>query len=202
MRSILGRRSTLTALPLGASAPALPPTAQSAPLQYIAVDIAEFRTKTLTQLQDMAEELGVEDWQSLSRQRLTNRIQRTLLANEIELTAHGVLELVKDGYGFLRAQEWSYLPSPDDVYVGKGLVRELDLRTGDSIVGAVRPPRRGERYMSVTRITSLNEREPDPESPRSKFDNLRPIYPDERLRVEEDKPSLSMRVVDLVAPIE
>lgn len=137
----------------------------------------------------------------MGRKRLVNQIQRTLLTNDVELTAHGVLELVKNGYGFLRAQEWSYLPSPDDVYVGKSTIRSLDLRTGDTIVGTVRPPRKGERYMSLTRVTSLNDLEPDPDRPRPKFDDLRPIYPDERLRLEESRPSISMRIVDLIAPI-
>jgi transcription termination factor Rho len=165
------------------------------------VDIAEFRTKTLGELQEMARELGVPDTSGIGRDRLVNRIQKSLLANDVELQAHGVLELVKGGYGFLRAQEWSYLPSPDDIYVGQSAVKALDLRTGDSVVGLVRPPRRGERYMSLTRVTSLNGLEPDPDQPRSTFEDLKPRYPDERLRLEESRPSLSMRVVDLIAPI-
>ena len=165
------------------------------------MDIAEFRSKTLAELQETAREFGIPDTAGLSRQRLIYRIQKSLLANDVALHAHGVLEVVKDGYGFLRAQEWSYLPSPDDIYVSQGQVKALDLRTGDSIVGQVRPPRKGERYMTLIRVDSLNGLEPDPERPRPGFDDLRPRYPDERLRLEEASPSLSMRVVDLIAPI-
>jgi transcription termination factor Rho len=165
------------------------------------VDIAEFRTKTLGQLHEMATELGIEDVSDLSRQKLTYRIQQNLLSSEVDLQAHGVLEVVKDGYGFLRAQEWSYLPSPDDIYVSKGQVRGLGLKTGDSVTGMVRPPRKGERYMTLTRVNTLNGHAMEADMPRSDFDELRPIYPDERLRLEEKKPSLSMRVVDLIAPI-
>ncbi|MDT8340091.1 MAG: transcription termination factor Rho [Longimicrobiales bacterium] len=164
------------------------------------MDIAEFRTKTLCELQDMAQELEIADTGGMSRKRLIHQIERQLLASDVALEAHGVLEVVKEGHGFLRAQEWSYLPSPDDIYVGKGLVRSLDLRTGDSIVGTVRPSRRRERYMSLLRVTSLNGHVPDPEVPRPSFDDLRPRYPDERLRLESHA-SLSMRVMDLIAPI-
>ncbi|HSM03908.1 MAG TPA: transcription termination factor Rho [Longimicrobiales bacterium] len=165
------------------------------------MDIAELRNKTLGELQEMADELGVHDAANLNRRKLIHRIQKNLLANDVGLQAHGVLETLPQGYGFLRSQEWSYLPSPDDVYVSKGQVKRLDLRTGDSIVGQVRPPRKGERYMALTRIDRLNDLTPDPEAPRSNFDKLRPRYPEGRLRLEENPPTLSMRVVDLIAPI-
>ncbi len=188
-------RAALPAPPAPFSIGALPPSIPQL------VDIAEFRTKTLGQLHEMATELGIEDVSDLSRQKLTNRIQQNLLSSEVDLQAHGVLEVVKDGYGFLRAQEWSYLPSPDDIYVSKGQVRGLGLKTGDSVTGMVRPPRKGERYMTLTRVNTLNGHAMEADMPRSDFDELRPIYPDERLRLEEKKPSLSMRVVDLIAPI-
>jgi len=165
------------------------------------VDIAEFRIKSLAQLQDMAEEFGIEDTSGLTRDRLVQRIQKDLLSNDIELEAEGVLERVKDGYGFLRVQEWSYLPSPDDIYVSKGQIRGLDLRTGDTITGFVRPPRRNERYMTLVHVNTVNGLEPDGDRERPAFDLLRPVYPDERLRLEQRGASLSSRVVDLVAPI-
>jgi transcription termination factor Rho len=165
------------------------------------VDIAELRNKTLGELQAMADELGVHDAANLNRRRLIHRIQRTLLANDVSLQAEGVLETLPQGYGFLRAPEWSYLPSPDDIYVSKGQVKRLDLRTGDSIVGQVRPPRKGERYMSITRVDDLNGSPPDPEGPRAAFDDLRPCYPEGRLRLEQKGGDLSMRVMDLIAPI-
>jgi len=149
----------------------------------------------------MADELGVHDAANLNRRKLIHRIQKNLLANDVALQAHGVLETLPQGYGFLRSPEWSYLPSPDDIYVSKGQVKRLDLRTGDSIVGQVRPPRKGERYMALTRIDDLNGSAPDPEAPRTSFDELRPRYPEGRLRLEESQPTLSMRVVDLIAPI-
>ena len=149
----------------------------------------------------MGDELGVQDAADLNRRRLIHRIQKNLLANDVVLQAHGVLETLPQGYGFLRAPEWSYLPSPDDIYVSKGQVRRLDLRTGDNIVGQVRPPRKGERYMAITRVDDLNGSPPDPEAPRAAFDDLRPCYPEGRLRLERRNANLSMRVMDLIAPI-
>ncbi len=165
------------------------------------VDIAELRNKTLGELQAMGDELGVHDAANLNRRRLIHRIQKNLLANDVVLQAHGVLETLPQGYGFLRAPEWSYLPSPDDIYVSKGQVKRLDLRTGDSIVGQVRPPRKGERYMAITRVDDLNGSAPDPDAPRAGFDDLRPCYPEGRLRLERKNANLSMRVMDLIAPI-
>jgi len=150
----------------------------------------------------MAEELSIKGASGLSQQQLINRIQKTLFHNDVALEASGVLETLKEGYGFLRSPEWSYLPSPDDIYVSPSQIKRFQLRTGDTITGTVRPPRKRERYMAMLNIASVNGLEPvENAEDRPDFDELRPRYPDERLRLERGDGNISMRVMDLVAPL-
>jgi transcription termination factor Rho len=165
------------------------------------VDIAELKSKTVGALQTMAEELSIQGASGLNQQQLINRIQRQLFKNGEPLEASGVLEKIKDGYGFLRSPEWSYLPSPDDIYVSPAQIKRFQLRTGDTIAGTVRPPRKRERYMAMLKIDQLNGRDPVEDGPRPDFDELRPRYPEDRLRLERDDGNLSMRVMDLIAPL-
>ncbi len=192
------------------SAATLPRKPHAAPTRGISgsiplddfVDIAELREKTVGALQTMAEELSIKGASGLSRQQLINRIQKTLFHNDVALEASGVMETLKEGYGFLRSPEWSYLPSPDDIYVSPGQIKRFQLRTGDTITGSVRPPRKRERYMAIQEIDSVNGLEPkEVEEARPDFDELRPRYPDERLRLERSDGNLSVRVMDLIAPI-
>ena len=165
------------------------------------MDIAELKSKTLGELHAMAESLEIPDFAGLRKQRLVIKIQHTLLRSDVDLTAHGVLEILQEGYGFLRSPEWNYLPSPNDVYVGPHHIKRFRLGTGDTLVGKVRPPRRRERYEAVVEVLSVNGAPPEEAATRTAFDDLRPRYPDQRLRLETDGSDLSMRVVDLFSPI-
>jgi len=150
----------------------------------------------------MAEELTISNYSGLRKQDLIFRIEQSLLDNEVVLRGEGVLEILAEGYGFLRSQDWNYLYGPDDIYVSPSQIKRFDLRTGDTVLGQVRPPKEGERYLALLKVESINADEPDKAKQRVAFDNLRPCYPETRLSLEvPDDTDLSMRVVDLVAPI-
>jgi transcription termination factor Rho len=165
------------------------------------MDIAELKAKTVGELHEMAEQLSIQNYTGLRKQDLIFKIEQSLLEGEVVLRADGVLEILPEGYGFLRSQDWNYLYGPDDIYVSPSQIKRFDLRTGDTILGQVRPPRDGERYLALLKIETLNYVPPEEARQRTSFDNLRPRYPDERLRLESPDHNLSMRVVDLVAPI-
>jgi transcription termination factor Rho len=163
------------------------------------VDIVELKRKSVSELQQLAADLGIETASGLRKQDVIFRIEQCLLDREITLKSEGVLEILAEGYGFLRSQDWSYLHGPDDIYVSPSQIKRFDLRTGDTIRGEVRPPKQWERYLALLKVDTINGDEPDPSAPRLIFDNLKPRYPDQRLRLENGE--LAMRVVDLVAPI-
>jgi transcription termination factor Rho len=163
------------------------------------VDIVDLKRKSVAELQALAADLNVENTSGLRKQDLIFRIEQSLLDQDIVLRSEGVLEILNEGYGFLRSQDWSYLHGPDDIYVSPSQIKRFDLRTGDTIRGEVRPPKQWERYLALLKVDTINGDEPDPSTPRLIFENLRPRYPDQRLRLEDG--DLAMRVVDLVAPI-
>jgi transcription termination factor Rho len=165
------------------------------------VNIAELKRKPVLQLQEIADELGIEDAGHLRKQDLILRIEQQLLGDSVTLEAEGVIELLSEGYGFLRSQDWNYLPSPDDIYVSPSQIKRFGLRTGDTIVGQVRPPKPWEKYLALLKISTVNADDPEKAKDRVPFDNLRPRYPDQRLRLETEDGDISMRVVDLIAPI-
>jgi transcription termination factor Rho len=165
------------------------------------VDIAQLRSKSLGDLHDMAEELNISNYSGLLKQDLIFRIQQSLLDNEVVLRGEGVLEILAEGYGFLRSQDWNYLYGPDDIYVSPSQIKRFDLRTGDTVLGQVRPPKEGERYLALLKVESINGDEPEKAKQRIAFDNLRPCYPEARLSLEVADTDMSMRVVDLVAPV-
>ena len=165
------------------------------------MDIAELRGKSLGDLHDMAEELTISNYSALLKQDLIFRIQQSLLDNEVVLRGEGVLEILAEGYGFLRSQDWNYLYGPDDIYVSPSQIKRFDLRTGDTVLGRVRPPKEGERYLALLKVESINGDDPDKAKQRVSFDSLRPQYPEIRLSLEVSDTDMSMRVVDLVAPI-
>jgi transcription termination factor Rho len=165
------------------------------------VDIAELKSKSVAELHEMAEELNISNYSGLRKQDLIFRIEQNLLDSDVVLRGEGVLEILPEGYGFLRSQDWNYLYGPDDIYVSPSQIKRFDLRTGDTILGQVRPPKEGERYLALLKVETVNDDEPEKAKHRIAFDNLRPRYPEERLRLETETPDLSMRVVDLVAPI-
>lgn len=165
------------------------------------VNIAELKRKSHSELGELADELGAENDSGLRKQDLIFRIEQRLLDRGETLTGEGVLEVLPEGYGFLRSQDWNYLYGPDDIYVSPSQIKRFDLRTGDTVRGQVRPPKEWERYLALLKVESINGDEPERAKTRIAFDNLRPRYPEGRLRLETSDGDLSMRVVDLIAPI-
>ncbi len=149
----------------------------------------------------MAEGLNISNYSGLRKQDLIFRIEQNLLDSEVVLRGEGVLEVLPEGYGFLRSQDWNYLYGPDDIYVSPSQIKRFDLRTGDTVLGQVRPPKEGERYLALLKVEKVNGDDPDKAKHRIAFDNLRPRYPDERIHLETANGDISMRVVDLMAPI-
>jgi transcription termination factor Rho len=165
------------------------------------VDIAELKSKSVSDLHDLAEELKISNYSGLRKQDLIFRIEQNLLDSEVVLRGEGVLEILPEGYGFLRSQDWNYLYGPDDIYVSPSQIKRFDLRTGDTILGQVRPPKEGERYLALLKVESVNGDEPEKAKHRIAFDNLRPRFPEDRLRLENAIGDISMRVMDLVTPV-
>jgi transcription termination factor Rho len=165
------------------------------------VDISALKSKTIAELHEMAEGLNISNYSGLRKQDLIFRIEQNLLDSEVVLRGEGVLEVLPEGYGFLRSQDWNYLYGPDDIYVSPSQIKRFDLRTGDTVLGQVRPPKEGERYLALLKVEKVNGDDPDKAKHRIAFDNLRPRYPDQRIHLESTSGDISMRVVDLMAPI-
>src|SRR5262249_15339909 len=192
------------------AAPAWPSTAPQAsraltPKHAAAADtsvnIAELKRKSSQELHEMAEGYAIEDAISLRKQDLIFRIEQKLLDEHVTLIGEGVLEILPEGYGFLRSQDWNYLYGPDDIYVSPSQIKRFDLRTGDTVSGQVRPPKEWERYLALLKVESVNGDEPEVAKARTAFDNLRGVYPDGRLHLETKDGDVSMRIMDLIAPI-
>jgi len=165
------------------------------------VDIAELKRMSVPDLQVMADGLNITNTSGMRKQDLIFRIEQNLLDSDTVLTGEGVLEILPEGYGFLRSQDWNYLYGPDDIYVSPSQIKRFDLRTGDTISGQVRPPKEWERYLALLKVETINGDDPEKAKQRGSFDNLRPRYPDERIRLEPNDGDLAMRIVDLLAPI-
>jgi len=165
------------------------------------VDIADLKKKSVAELHELASELNITNYSGLRKQDLIFRIEQALLEKETVIRGEGVLEILPEGYGFLRSQDWNYLYGPDDIYVSPSQIKRFDLRTGDTVQGQVRPPKEGERYLALLKVESVNYEEPEKTKTRVAFDNLKPRYPDQRIRLENATGDLSMRVVDIMSPI-
>ena len=165
------------------------------------MDIAELKQKSVAELHALAEQLNITNYSGLRKQDLIFRIEQSLLDQDTVIRGEGVLEILPEGYGFLRSQDWNYLYGPDDIYVSPSQIKRFDLRTGDTVSGQVRPPKEGERYLALLKVESVNFEEPEKTKHRIAFDNLRPRYPDARISLERKTADLSMRVVDLLSPI-
>src|SRR5215470_17490964 len=165
------------------------------------VNIAELKRKSIQELHDMAAAHGIDDSAVARKQDLIFRIEQRLLDDHVSLIGEGVLEILPEGYGFLRSQDWNYLYGPDDIYVSPSQIKRFDLRTGDTVMGQVRPPKEGERYLALLKVEQVNFEEPEKTKHRIAFDNLKPRYPEARIRLERKNGDLSMRVVDLLAPL-
>jgi transcription termination factor Rho len=165
------------------------------------VDIAELKRKSVAELHAMAEELNITNYSGMRKQDLIFRIEQSLLDSDTVLRGEGVLEILPEGYGFLRSQDWNYLYGPDDIYVSPSQIKRFDLRTGDTVLGQVRPPKEGERYLALLKVEKVNFDEPEKAKHRIAFDNLRPRYPDRRIKLERKDGDISMRVMDILSPI-
>ncbi len=165
------------------------------------MDIAELKQKSVAELHAMAEQLNITNYSGLRKQDLIFKIEQSLLDSDTVLRGEGVLEILPEGYGFLRSQDWNYLYGPDDIYVSPSQIKRFDLRTGDTILGQVRPPKEGERYLALLKVEKANFDDPDKAKHRIAFDNLRPRYPERRVRLERKDADLSTRVMDLLTPI-
>ncbi len=165
------------------------------------MDITELKQKSVAELHAMAEELNITNYSGLRKQDLIFRIEQSLLDTDTVLRGEGVLEILPEGYGFLRSQDWNYLYGPDDIYVSPSQIKRFDLRTGDTVAGQVRPPKEGERYLALLKVESVNFGDPDAAKHRIAFDNLKPRYPDRRIHLERKDGDISCRVIDLLSPI-
>ena len=170
------------------------------------MNIQELKLKSSEQLVEQAEELGIENASTLRKQEILFAILKKVAEKE-EITGAGVLQLLQDGFGFLRAMESNYLAGPDDIYVSPSQIRKFGLRTGDTVEGPVRAPKEGERYFALLQVSKINFEEPEKARHKIAFDNLTPLYPNKQLVMEiettkiEKKPDLTPRLIDLVSPI-
>ena len=166
--------------------------------------LQDLKSKSPVELLAFADEHQVENASTMRKQELMFAILKQLAQKEVEIIGEGVVEVLQDGFGFLRAPEANYLPGPDDIYVSPSQIRRFGLRTGDTIEGQIRSPKEGERYFALLKVNTINFEDPDKTRHKINFDNLTPLYPDERLRMEVHDPTkkdLSARVIDIVAPI-
>ena len=163
--------------------------------------IAELKEKNITELTKIARSLELPGASGLRKQDLIFKILQAQSEKEGHIFAEGVLEILPDGYGFLRSPDYNYLPGPDDIYVSPSQIRKFDLKTGDTISGQVRPPHEGEKYFALVKIEAVNFESPDEARNKILFDNLTPLYPQERLKLETTRENVSARVMDLLTPL-
>ncbi len=165
------------------------------------MDIAELKSKRIAELSSIARDLNIAGSSDLRKQELIFKILEAQTQKDGMTFSKGVLEVLPDGYGFLRSAEYNYLPSPDDIYVSPSQIKKFSLRTGDTISGQVRPPKEGERFYALLKVEAVNFDSPDKVRERTLFDNLTPLYPNERLTLEIAPNELSTRIMDLLTPI-
>jgi transcription termination factor Rho len=166
--------------------------------------LSELKAKSPAELLVFAEENEVENASTMRKQELMFAILKELAAKEVDITGEGVVEVLPDGFGFLRSPDANYLPGPDDIYVSPSQIRRFSLRTGDTVEGQIRSPKDGERYFALLKVNTINFEDPENVRHKINFDNLTPLYPDQRLRLELPDPTVkdkSARVMDLVAPL-
>ncbi|MBI3320575.1 MAG: transcription termination factor Rho [Candidatus Omnitrophica bacterium] len=169
--------------------------------QAARLDLAALKQLKITELNKMARELGVNGLTGLKKQDLIFKILQTQTEREGLIFSEGVLEILPDGFGFLRSPNYNYLPCPDDIYVSPSQIRKFELRTGDVVSGQVRPPKEGERYFALLKVEAVNFENPDDAKDKALFDNLTPIYPNQRLVLEAAPSEMSTRIMDLLTPI-
>ena len=165
------------------------------------MDISALKSKKIVELNELAKDLKIDGFSDLRKQELIFKILEAQTEKDGLTFSKGVLEVLPDGYGFLRSSDYNYLPSPDDIYVSPSQIKKFSLRTGDFVSGQVRPPKEGERFFALLRVEAVNGIEPNKVRGRTLFDNLTPVYPTKKLELESAPGEYSMRVMDLLAPI-
>ncbi|MFO1131728.1 MAG: transcription termination factor Rho [Hyphomicrobiales bacterium] len=168
------------------------------------IKLQDLKLKTPAELVSLAEELEVENASALRKQELLFAILKNLAAREVEIIGEGVVEVLQDGFGFLRSPDANYLAGPDDIYISPSQIRKFTLRTGDTVEGQIRSPKEGERYFALVKLNRINFEDPEKTRHKVHFDNLTPLYPDERLEMETGDPTkkdYSSRVIDIVSPL-
>ncbi len=176
-------------------------TNQSSKLSSDEMDIAILKSKTIAELTEIGTSIGLIGLSGLRKQELIFKLLESQTQQSGLVHAEGVLETLSEGYGFLRSVTYNYLPGPDDIYVSPSQIKRFDLRTGDTISGQVRPPKDSERYFALLRVDSVNYMNPEIAKNRSLFDNLTPLYPEEKINLESDPKDMSTRIIDLLTPI-
>ena len=173
----------------------------AAPSDASSLDISEMKRKTVPDLVKIAQDLGLQGVAGIRKQDLIFKILEAQTNKSGLIFSTGVLEILPEGYGFLRSVDYNYLPSPDDIYVSPSQIKRFDLRTGDTIQGQVRPPKDGERYFALLRVEAVNFEPPEVAKEKTLFDNLTPLYPEEKIQLETKSRDLSTRIIDLLSPI-
>jgi len=165
------------------------------------MNLSELKHKKINDLTSLARELSVEGAAGMRKQDLIFAILQAQVEKNGVISGGGVLEILPDGFGFLRAQDYNYLPGPDDIYVSPSQIRRFNLRTGDTIAGQIRPPKEGERYFALLKVETVNFEDPAVARDKILFDNLTPLYPDQRLKLETNPDNYSARIMDLMTPV-
>lgn len=166
-----------------------------------ALNIEVLKEMKMTELSKTAQDLGVQGVSALKKQDLIFRILQTQAEKEGLMFGSGVLEILSEGFGFLRSSKYNYLPCPDDIYISPSQIRRFDLKTGDTVSGQIRPPKDGEKYFALLKVEAVNFENPEKSKEKILFDNLTPLYPNERLKLETTPNEISTRILDLLAPI-
>jgi len=165
------------------------------------MDLMELKAKTISELLSIAQEVDLQGTSGLRKQELIFKILEAQTEKNGLIFAEGVLEILPEGYGFLRSPDYNYLPGPDDIYVSPSQIKRFDLRTGDTISGQVRPPKEGERYFALLRVEAVNFESPEVAKDKILFDNLTPLYANEKFNLECKNGDIPTRIIDLLAPI-
>jgi len=165
------------------------------------MDVNELQSQTIGNLTKFAKDLEIEEFAGLSKQELILNILEAHNKKEGIMQARGVLEVLKEGYGFLRSPDFNYLPGPDDIYVSPSQIKRFGLRTGHQVNGEIRPPKQKERFYALLKLESVNDHPPEEVKKTTIFDNFTPLYPEEKFNLEVDKKDMSTRIIDLISPI-
>src|SRR5215472_7103864 len=180
--------------------PNLPPPAPVISEEGV-LNLKSLKRAKITELAHMARDFNVDNATNMRKQEMIFAILQAQAAKNGSILGEGVLEILPDGFGFLRAPDYNYLPGPDDIYISPSQIRKFNLRTGDIVSGLIRPPKEGERYFALLKVESINFEEPEKARDKILFDNLTPLYPQERIKLEYDHEDYTTRIIDLIAPI-